>query len=69
MVPVWRSFVSTVSTLLNSPDLMEAARIELAGRDLLCFCAPLACHGDVLLEIANHYTLGELLSTQNRRPG
>lgn len=23
---------------------------ELEGRDLVCFCAPLPCHGDVLLE-------------------
>jgi len=26
---------------------------ELAGKDLVCFCAPKMCHGDVLLEIAN----------------
>ena len=26
---------------------------ELKGRDLVCWCAPLACHGDVLLELAN----------------
>ena len=26
---------------------------ELKGKDLACFCAPLPCHGDVLLEIAN----------------
>ena len=26
---------------------------ELAGRDLVCWCAPLPCHGDVLLELAN----------------
>ena len=23
----------------------------LRGKDLVCFCAPLACHGDVLLEL------------------
>ena len=29
-------------------------RRELAGRDLCCWCAPeLACHADVLLEVAN----------------
>ena len=28
-------------------------KAELAGKDLVCFCAPKACHGDVLLEIAN----------------
>jgi hypothetical protein len=26
---------------------------ELRGRDLVCFCAPLACHGDLLLRLAN----------------
>lgn len=36
------------------PDLVEAARAELAGRDLLCWCKPeLACHADVLLEVSN----------------
>lgn len=25
----------------------------LRGRDLVCFCAPLACHGDLLLRLAN----------------
>ena len=24
---------------------------HLKGKDLVCFCAPLACHGDVLLEM------------------
>jgi len=26
---------------------------ELRGRDLVCFCAPLACHGDLLRRLAN----------------
>jgi len=26
---------------------------ELRGRDLVCFCAPQACHGDLLLRLAN----------------
>jgi hypothetical protein len=26
---------------------------ELRGKDLLCWCAPEPCHGDVLLELAN----------------
>jgi hypothetical protein len=26
---------------------------ELRGRDLVCFCAPLACHGDLLKRLAN----------------
>jgi hypothetical protein len=41
------------------PSLAEAARTELAGRDLMCWCPPPApgqpdhCHAAVLLEIAN----------------
>jgi hypothetical protein len=26
---------------------------ELRGKDLVCWCAPLPCHGDVLLRLAN----------------
>lgn len=26
---------------------------ELRGKDLVCFCAPLPCHGDILLKLAN----------------
>ena len=26
---------------------------ELRGRDLICFCAPLPCHGDLLHRLAN----------------
>ncbi len=39
--------------LRSNPLLMEAAKKELRGKDLICFCAPLACHGDVLSRIAN----------------
>lgn len=39
--------------ILAKPELIEQARRELRGKDLVCWCAPLACHGDVLLEIAN----------------
>jgi len=38
--------------LLHRPDLL-AALPELRGKDLVCWCAPEACHGDVLLELAN----------------
>lgn len=33
--------------------LREAAKKELRGKILGCWCAPQACHGDILLEIAN----------------
>lgn len=35
------------------PDLIAAAKLELRGKTLGCFCAPLRCHGDVLAHIAN----------------
>jgi hypothetical protein len=41
--------------LATQPSLVAAARAELAGRDLVCWC-PLEngpCHADVLLEVAN----------------
>ncbi len=36
-----------------APILCRAARTELRGKHLVCWCAPLPCHADVLLEIAN----------------
>ena len=33
------------------PELMAALH-ELHGLDLVCWCAPLPCHGDVLLRLA-----------------
>lgn len=33
--------------------LVEAVKMELAGKDLVCFCHPAPCHGDVLVEVAN----------------
>lgn len=36
-----------------NPSLRALARQELAGRDLVCWCAPEPCHADVLLEVAN----------------
>jgi hypothetical protein len=38
--------------LLQQPELISALP-ELRGRDLVCWCALLPCHADVLLELAN----------------
>ncbi len=38
--------------LAAQPQLLRALD-ELRGRDLVCFCAPLACHGDLLRRLAN----------------
>jgi hypothetical protein len=37
--------------LRSSPELMGALH-ELRGKNLVCWCAPKACHGDVLLRLA-----------------
>lgn len=39
--------------IAQHPDLARAAKAELRGRDLGCWCAPRRCHADVLLRIAN----------------
>lgn len=38
--------------LFATPDLL-AQVCELRRLDLVCFCAPLSCHADILLELAN----------------
>ena len=38
--------------LMGNAELLGALP-ELRGKDLVCFCAPKACHGDVLLKLAN----------------
>ena len=38
---------------LSNNTVLMAALPDLRGRDLVCFCAPAPCHGDVLLEMAN----------------
>jgi hypothetical protein len=43
--------------LADHPELVEAARRELAGKDLACWCKPGAlCHADIWLEVANSKT-------------
>lgn len=39
--------------IVTKPDLVDKIKKELRGKDLVCFCSPRACHGDVVLEIAN----------------
>jgi len=38
---------------LAHPEMVEAAKRDLVGKDLVCCCAPKRCHGDTLLEVAN----------------
>lgn len=39
--------------LESNPALVARAKTELKGKNLVCWCAPLPCHGDVLLSLAN----------------
>jgi hypothetical protein len=45
--------------LRAKPELI-AALPELRGKDLACWCAPLACHGDVILRLVEAEAHGEL---------
>lgn len=45
---VIRKFEAYVSTSPLRDNLWE-----LRGKSLICYCAPEACHGDVLLRLAN----------------
>ena len=38
---------------LANSTLAAQAKRELRGRNLVCWCSPKPCHGDVLLEVAN----------------
>ncbi len=46
VISKYRSWVVTQTNLMNALD-------ELRGKDLICWCAPLACHAEVLRDLAN----------------
>ncbi len=48
-VVILRYKAMVLATLLKNPHYLD----ELKGKDLICWCAPLPCHADVLLELAN----------------
>lgn len=39
--------------LLNNEELIGKIRKELKGKSLICWCAPRACHADILMKYAN----------------
>ena len=49
VVDRYRQFIANP----HHPERQVAVKAHLKGKDLVCWCAPLACHADVLLEIAN----------------
>lgn len=38
---------------LDEKDNFARDLVELKGKDLVCWCAPKACHADILLKLAN----------------
>jgi hypothetical protein len=49
--------------LKQKPSLIKAIKNNLKGKNLVCFCAPLPCHGDLLLKIANENLWDELIES------
>lgn len=41
------------SWIMKNPKLLYDVKNELKGKILGCWCSPKACHGDILVEIAN----------------
>lgn len=41
-------------------EFRASVRQHLKGKDLVCWCAPLRCHGDVLQQVANTVSDAEL---------
>lgn len=41
-----------IDWLHETPDFVDRVRRDLAGKDLLCWCAPKSCHGDILRDLA-----------------
>lgn len=47
--------------ILNNKELMDSLD-ELEGKVLGCYCKPLSCHGDILLELLSKRKLLKLLN-------
>ena len=54
--------------LRSRPDLVAYIRRELRGKHLVCWCAPLPCHADVLLKVANMPDLREVIARYEPMP-
>ena len=53
--------------LSRQPGFVERAQRELKGKTLACWCAPKACHADILLKVANDpRPVDEILSALTR---
>ena len=46
--------------IINNKELMDALP-ELEGKILGCYCKPLSCHGDILLQLLTKRKLNKIL--------
>lgn len=45
-IQAYKEYLNSNTELLDSLN-------ELKGKNLICYCSPSKCHGDILLELAN----------------
>lgn len=50
--PRGKAVLGYLDHLRENPDLVERIRTEIAGRDVICWCAPRTCHGDIIRHVA-----------------
>lgn len=50
---VIQKFRDHLFSLLDDVEIQEEL-LQLDGKDLVCFCKPAPCHGDVLIEAIQH---------------
>ena len=43
---------------LESNDYLKSSLPELEGKNLVCYCKPKACHGDVLIDLIKESKYG-----------
>ncbi len=46
-------YLMWLGTTTSGAKIVEAAKTELRGKNLACYCGDGPCHADVLLEISN----------------
>ena len=53
VIEMYRNELPTMLTARDNEGRIILDLYELRGKDLVCWCAPLPCHADILLELAN----------------
>ena len=53
VIELHRNNMSQMLTAKRADGTIILSLEELRGKDLVCWCAPLPCHADVLMELAN----------------